>query len=228
MRNLFFLFMLMLTFQVAKGQTPSKKRANYPYLTYLPNDYLQKKYPLVIFLHGSSLVGNDLNKLKQYGLPKEVEKGRSFDFIAVSPQCPSGKLWSSEDWFGPLYEELLEKYPIDTNRVYLTGVSMGGGGVFDVAKDYPDAFAALAPLCAWASTTERICNLKEIPIWTFHGTKDDVVPISQTESKVKALKDCQGNIEFTRLEGEGHSIHWLYEPESKYDIFAWLLKHSKN
>lgn len=209
------------------AQSLSKTEAKYNYLIYLPKDHLEKKYPVIIYLHGSSHRGNDLNKLKQYGLPHEIDKGQEFDFIIISPQCPDGKLWSTENWFGPLYAELISKYQIDTNRIYLTGVSMGGGGVFDVAKDYPDKFAALVPLCAWASGIERLCSISHIPIWTFHGTEDNVVPISQTVSKVEALKSCNGNIQFTSLENQGHRIQWLYGNQESYDIYEWMLKHKK-
>lgn len=221
------MLILLATVKSLHSQPLSKNEAKYNYLVYLPKDHQEKKYPVIIYLHGSSHSGNDLNKLKQYGLPHAIDKGREFDFIVISPQCPDGKLWSSENWFGPLYAELISKYQIDTNRIYLTGVSMGGGGVFDVAKDYPDIFAALVPLCAWASGTDRICNISHIPIWTFHGTEDNVVPISQTERKVETLQACEGNIQFTRLESEGHRIQWLYESQESYDIYEWMLKHKK-
>jgi predicted peptidase len=202
----------------------------YPYLTYLPKDYTTsgKKYPLVIYLHGSSGRGTNLASVKVSGLPRMAEEGQRFDFILIAPQCPAGKIWSSEDWAGPLLKELKTKYRVDNSKIYLTGVSMGGGGTFDVAKKYPDVFAALAPLCAWASDTYQICKLKNIPVWTFHGTEDHVVPISQTEQKVKALKECGGNIKYTRLKGEGHGIHGVYNPQNEYKLLEWMLSHSKN
>jgi predicted peptidase len=207
-----------------------KERKNYEYLLYLPKDYQtsNKKYPLVIYLHGSSQRGKDLSKLKAYGLPQLIEQGADFEFIIASPQCPSeAPLWSSENWFEPLFEELSSKLKIDLDRVYLTGISMGGGGTFEVAKDNPDKFAALVPLCAWQSSASDICKLKNVPIWTFHGVADDIVPISQTTEKVKKLNDCKGNVKFTQLEKEGHSIHWLYADKEKYRIFDWMLSHKK-
>ena len=213
----------------SKAQHLEKTKAKYDYHLYLPQDYQQnnKKYPLLIYLHGSSQRGDDLNKLKGYGIPRAVAQGQHFDFIAVSPQCPSNKYWFSEDWFSVLYAELQSKYRIDPSRIYLTGVSMGGGGVFEVAKDYPNTFAALVPLCAWLSGTDRLCTLKNIPIWTFHGTEDEVVPISETDSKVKTLEKCQGRITYTKLENEGHGIHWLYEKRDVYDIYKWMLQFKK-
>jgi predicted peptidase len=231
MVKLYLLLLGMLSMCSSKqprANTPlSKVDANYNKLIYLPKDHKEKDYPLIIYLHGSSHKGDDLEKLKQYGLPYEIEKGHEFDFIVVSPQCPSGKGWATDNWFEPLYEELTKNYRIDSSRVYLTGISMGGGGVFEVAKDHPDRFAALVPLCAWASTTDRICKLQKTPIWTFHGQDDQVVPISETESKVAALQACQGDIVYTRLENEGHGIQWLYDPEGPYDIYEWMLQHKK-
>lgn len=205
-----------------------KSKADYNYLIYLPKNYsVQKKYPLVIYLHGGSHKGNDLNKLKEYGLPYLVDTGKDFDFIIVSPQCPDNKYWSSENWFEPLYEKILSKYQIDTNRVYLTGISMGGYGTYIVAMDFPDKFAAIMPLCGGCndSDTTRICNLKDTPIWTFHGTADDMIPISETERIVTALSECNGNIKFTKLKGEGHGIQYLYEKNS--EIYKWMLKQKK-
>jgi predicted peptidase len=227
MTRLLLILSLLTTALVVQAQNLSKSKAKYEYLVNLPKDHQEKKYPLIIFLHGSSMRGNDLSKLKAYGLPKAYEQNEKFPFILVTPQCPSGKLWSTDDWFGPLYADLIKKYKVDTSRVYLIGISMGGGGVFDVAKDYPDKFAALVPLCAWASTTDRICNIKDIPVWTFHGTEDQVVPISETVEKVAALKKCKGNIQFTKLDNQGHGIHWIFENRDVYDIYQWLFKHKK-
>ncbi len=216
---------------LAPGGDPASGTAvSYSYLSYLPAGYATAKetaYPLVIYLHGSSARGSNLASVKVSGLPRLAEDGRKFDFILVAPQCPSGRLWSSEDWAGPLLKELNGRYRIDPDRIYLTGVSMGGGGTFDVAKRYPGTFAALAPMCAWASDTYQLCKLKNIPIWTFHGTEDHVVPIAETEQKVKVLKDCGGRIKYTRLKGEGHSIHFVYDPDNEYRLLEWMLSHSK-
>lgn len=202
--------------------------AHYRYLAYVPGDYAhsKKNYPLVIYLHGSSARGNNLASVKRSGLPAMAEEGSQLGFILIAPQCPAGKLWSSDDWAGPLLKEVESKYRIDKSRVYLTGVSMGGGGTFDVAKRYPHTFAALAPLCAWASDTYQICRLKDTPVWTFHGTDDHVVPVSETDLKVKVLKDCGGQVRYTRLKGEGHSIHFVYDPGNEYKLLEWMLGHS--
>lgn len=206
-----------------------KSKADYNYLIYLPEDYHKenKNYPLVIYLHGGSHKGDDLNKLKGYGLPYLVEQGRDFEFIIVSPQYPNNKYWSTDDWFEPLYEKIRAEYRIDTDKVYLTGISMGGYGTYIVAMDYPDRFAAIVPLCGGCndSDTTRICNFKDIPVWAFHGTADDKIPVSETERIVNALNGCGGNIKFTRMEGEGHGIEFLYE--ERPEIYKWMLGQNR-
>jgi predicted peptidase len=219
---------LIWTFLPAEttAQTSSKSREKYNYLLYLPKDYAAKKanYPLVIYLHGGSQKGQDLAKLKIYGLPYLVDKGQNFDFIIASPQCPDGKFWSTDNWFEPLYNELINKYRIDPKRVYLTGISMGGYGTWQTAVAYPDKFAAIMPLCGGCDDSTQICQIKKLPVWTFHGIADDLISISETDRLVKRLAQCGNQVKFTRLENVGHNIQYLYEDRSLYD---WLLKQHK-
>ncbi|QIH35543.1 dienelactone hydrolase family protein [Sphingobacterium sp. DR205] len=206
-----------------------KQRVNYKHLTYLPKNYNTdtSKYPLVIYLHGGSQKGNDLEKLKIYGLPYLVDKGRDFNFVMVAPQCPEGKYWSTENWFDSLYNEVTSNYHIDKSRVYLTGISMGGYGTYITALNHPEKIAAIVPLCGGIndSDTSRICTLKDIPILTFHGTADADISIHETERIEESLKKCNGDITFHRLEGEGHGIQYLYE--TKPEIYEWLLRQRK-
>lgn len=184
-------------------------------------------YPLIIYLHGSSHRGNDLNKLKGYGLPYVIDKGKEFNFIVASPQCPDGKYWSTENWFDSLYTELTTKYRVDQSRVYLTGVSLGGYGTFIAGIEHADKLAAIVPLCGGVNDSDmtRLCSsLKNIPIWAFHGTADNIIPITETERVVKTLEECKGNLKFTRLENEGHSIQYLYESD---EIYEWMLRWRK-
>jgi len=208
------------------AQTTGKPKSKYAYLLYLPKGYAQQqhKYPLLVYLHGGSQRGNDLNKLKEYGLPTLVERGREYPFIVASPQCPEGKYWSTEDWFDSLYAELATTYRIDKRRIYVTGISMGGYGAWQVAADYPDRFAAVVPLCGGLNDSTQVCRIKRIPVWTFHGTEDDVIPISETEKLVRGLQQCNGKVKFTRLENEGHAIQYLYERD---EMYQWLLKQKK-
>jgi predicted peptidase len=212
----------------ASAQTQPKPKAYYPYLLYLPKDYSnsKKKFPLVIYLGGGSQRGDDLNKLTSYGVPFYIAKGHEYDCIIASPQCPDTKYWTTENWFDSLYSDLTSKYRIDTTRMYVTGISIGGFGTWQVAMDYPDKFAAIAPLCGGVndSDTANISKLRHLPIWTFHGTADYLILISETERVVSKLKAHNGNVKFTRLEKEGHGIQYLYADNK---IFDWLLKHQR-
>lgn len=224
------LFLLSIsTLCLSNTLAQSKKKVNYKYLLYVPKDYNENKkdYPLVIYLHGRSRRGNDLNMLKKYGPPFLVKKGYDFDFIIASPQCPATKYWSSENWFEPLYSELKNKYQVDTNKVYLTGMSMGGYGVFSTALEYPETFAALIALCGGCmnSDLKRICTLKHIPIWAFHGAKDELVPFSESKKIADALKKCDGNMKLTKMPNAGHAIHEVYEDNT--ELYKWMLKQQR-
>lgn len=210
------------------AQIPLKPKADYPYLLYLPEEYStdDRSFPLVIYLGGGSQSGDDLNKLKTYGVPFYIEQGHEYNFIVASPQCPKNKYWTEEDWFDSLYADLMSKYRIDTTRIYVTGISNGGFGTWQVAMDHPDMFAAIAPLCGGVNDkdTSNICSLKDLPVWTFHGTADNMIPISETERIVNKLA-VYGHIKFTRLQDEGHGIQYLYEDNR---IFDWLLQHCRH
>ena len=200
----------------------NKKKVRYQYLIDTPDDYernLQDSYPLLIYLHGGSHKGNDLDLLKGYGLPKLIEEGNKFDFIVVSPQCPIGKYWTTENWFDSLYLDLQANYRIDTTRIYATGISMGGFGTWELAMDYPGLIRAIVPLCGGCNDSLNVCKIKHIPIWTFHGDKDDLIPINETERLAKRLLDCSGNIKFTRLKNRGHGIQDIYEND---EIYKWI------
>lgn len=215
--------MMMVLKSSLSAQTADKVKARYNYLLYLPDNYDSlKNWPLMIYLHGGSQKGNDLNKLKAYGPPQLIDQGKKFDFIVASPQCPDGRYWSTENWFDSLYAELLAGYRVDTNRVYLTGISMGGYGTYITAMDHPGKFAALLALCGGCndSDTSRICNLRNVPIWASHGTADDIVSINETKRIVNRLEQCNGKIKFTPLENEGHGIQFIYEQQ---DIYDWML-----
>ncbi|MFC2085557.1 prolyl oligopeptidase family serine peptidase, partial [Bacteroidota bacterium] len=169
--------------------------AKYKYLLYSPKDYKNdttKLWPLIIYLHGGSGRGNDLTKLYAAGIPDQIYRGRDFQFIIASPQCPIHLRWSTDNWFNNFYDEIIKKYRIDTNRVYLTGVSLGGAGTWYLAVKYPKRFAAIAPMCGFTShiqfINDNINRLKNIPVWAYHGKKDLNVPFEETERLIKILK----------------------------------------
>ena len=199
---------------------------SYRYLLYLPKDYgrqSSRKWPLLLYLHGRSCRGYNLEKLKRYGPPYLVSEGWSFPFIIVSPQCPPDRIWNTDDWFPSLYRSLSDKYRIDQKRIYLTGMSMGGSGVWALAMKHPEYFAAAIPLCGgWR--TKNIKAMKDVPVWAFHSENDKIISPTETEKMVNALRKAGGKVRYSKLKGQGHSIHRIYE---KREIYEWLLKHRK-
>jgi len=195
------------------------------YLLYLPGDYNagSREWPLMIFLHGSGERGTDLELVKKNGLPRRLEDGMQLPGIVVSPQCPLDTRWSV-----PVLEQfldsLLKDYRIDTDRIYLTGLSMGGQGTWNWAMADPERFAAIAPVCGKTDTTHAAA-LKEMPIWVFHGAKDDVVPIEDSERMVEALKRMGNKVKFSAYPDANHDS-WTETYENPR-LYKWLLKHHK-
>ncbi len=203
------------------------KELNLNYLLYLPKSYEQKdSWPLILFLHGSGERGQDLEIVKRTGLPAKIEDDEDFPFIVVSPQCPQPFNWSNlfdELFF--LLQELKTNYKIDSTKIYLTGLSMGGYGTWELAMKYPEEFAAIVPICGWTDNIENLHLVKRLPIWTFHGAKDDVVPISAAETIVEELKKLGNNVKFTVYPEAGHDS-WT-ETYGNTELYRWLLQQSK-
>lgn len=195
------------------------------YLLYLPKDYSKtdKKWPMVLFLHGAGERGEDLELVKNHGLPKLIEQGRSFPFIVLSPQCHENQRWSIE-FLNALLSETFLKYEIDENRIYVTGLSMGGFSAWELALKYPERFAAIAPVCGGADP-QKACLIKHLPVWAFHGAKDKIVPIDRAQAMVDALRSLGGDVKFTVYPDAGHDS-WTetYENQELYD---WLLRHHR-
>ena len=138
------------------------------YLLYLPKEYSpQESWPVLLFLHGAGERGNDLDRVKVHGPPKLIAAGKDFPMIVVSPQCPSGQWWRPNE-LSTLLDEIVEKYSVDQDRIYVTGLSMGGYGTWALAAYSPERFAALVPICGGgeAFATRRFAH---VPVWVFHG-----------------------------------------------------------
>jgi len=197
------------------------------YLLYLPEDYGRKeqKWPLMLFLHGAGERGDNLDLVKKHGPPKLVERGKQFPFIIVSPQCPAGVWWPEKiDTLVALLDEIASKYAVDTDRVYLTGLSMGGFGTWSLACRHPERFAAIAPICGggmWFLAD----RLKAVPVWAFHGAKDPVVPLDMSESMVKAVKRMGGDARLM-VYPEAQHDSWT-ATYSNPKLYEWFLSHRK-
>jgi predicted peptidase len=198
------------------------------YLLYLPTGYDRdsgKKWPLILYLHGIGERGSRLSLLKKHGIPKVVENDGNLPFITISPQCPDDTFWFDHyDKMKALIEEVVRTYDVDVNRIYLTGNSMGGYGTWALAMKYPDRFAAIAPICG-GGIPEQVCVLKDVPVWAFHGEKDDLVKLSEGQKMVDALKACGGNVRFTVYEGVGHDS-WTMTYENP-ELYEWFLKQTR-
>jgi len=221
-------FTVSLTAKTPGGNSPlmAEKSKTYPYLAYLPDGYNKtnaKAWPLIIYLHGSSCKGNNLERLKKYGPPFYLERGMNVDAIVISPQCPSNKNWTAGAWFESFYKELKDKYNIDPSRVYLTGMSLGGFGTWDIASRYPEYFAAIMPLCG-GGQTRMVETLKDIPTWVFHGEVDKKVNLNRSVQMVDALQELGSRPKFSVLKGQGHGIQKVYSDQT---IYKWLLSQHK-
>lgn len=196
------------------------------YLLYLPPDYDQKEtWPLLVFLHGAGERGSDLNRVKAHGPAKLVEQGKDFPFVIVSPQCPEGQWWPvlGREVMA-LIDEIMEHYKIDPDRVYLTGLSMGGYGTWSIASTWPQRFAAIVPICG-GGRPFTAAALKNIPVWAFHGAKDPIVPLQESEQMVEAVNRVGGNAKLTVYPDAGHDS-WAQTYDNP-DVYEWLLSHRK-
>ena len=195
------------------------------YLLSLPLGYEKsdRPFPLLVFLHGSGESGDDLNRVKANGPPKLIETGKEFPFIVLSPQS-SGRGWNPVV-LNALLDEVISNCRVDKDRIYLTGLSMGGSGTWQFAAAYPQRFAAIAPICGAARGIDA-ATIKDIPIWVFHGAKDDAVPIARSKEMIEALEKAGAKqVKFTEYPDAGHDS-WTVTYDNP-EFYAWLLSHSR-
>jgi predicted peptidase len=222
--RLFFIF-LSLTFSLSVfGQLSAVKgETHYNFWINLPADSILKNNPpILVFLHGRSLSGTDLNKVKKYGVIHEIEKGRNVPAIVVAPQVASGS-WDPDKVL-ELVEYIQKKYTTDTNRVYVCGMSLGGYGTLHFAGKYANKITAAVALCGGGNPTEAK-NLASIPLWIQHGTADEAVPVARSREVVAAIKTVnQGkNLIYTEIPGANHgSLERVFRSDEMYD---WLFSH---
>jgi predicted peptidase len=195
------------------------------YLLYLPKDYAgsTEKYPLILFLHGAGERGNNLTLVKTHGPPMLAALGKEFPFIIVSPQCPEEEWWSSE-CLVMLLDEVASRYRVDKDRVYVTGLSMGGFGTWDLAIKYPERFAAIAPICG-GGNPKKVGGIKDLPTWVFHGAKDQTVPVSKSQEMVDALKKAGSDVKFTVYPEADHNS-WTVTYDNP-ELYEWFLQHHR-
>lgn len=194
------------------------------YVVQIPEGYAEddSRWPLILFLHGAGQRGTDPARLREEAAPPVIAAEMAgFPFVVVSPLCPEDDWWEPFDIVA-LLDEVLERYRIDPSRVYLTGLSMGGYGAWETAMRYPDRFAAIAPVCGGGRPL-LAARIRHIPAWVFHGAKDPVVPLSESERMVEALRRLGGSVRFTVYPDAEHDS-WTATYNNR-DLYRWFLEH---
>ena len=222
----------MLTFSTAakaqydflrpvKGEIPG----GYDFWVYTPTDYYYslETTPVVMFLHGASLCSKDMNRSRRYGPLDAIVRGRQIDALVIVPQNPGGA-WDP-DKLNDILEWTKKNYAMDSTRVYVLGMSLGGYGTMDFAAAYPDKIAAAMALCGGCSAKDK-SGLGRLPLWIIHGTGDRAVPVKQSQTVVKQLQDTNNDkrLRFDWLQGASHGAlaRILYMRKT----YEWLFSHS--
>lgn len=181
-------------------------------------------WPLMVFLHGAGERGTDLNLIKKHGPPKFAGQNAVMDsFFMIAPQCPPGRWWDVKA-VKDLIDQTLASQPVDPKRVYITGISMGGFATWALLKDYPELMAAAVPICGGGDPAS-VARFKSVPIWAFHGDKDEAVPVQRSIEMADALKQAKGDIRFTLYPGVTHDC-WTRTFENP-ELYSWLLGHQR-
>jgi predicted peptidase len=181
--------------------------------------------PILLFLHGRSLCGNDLDKVKRYGIISEIMRNRKINAYVVAPQCPVGKGWEP-DKVMDIITYIKNNYDTDNNRIYVIGMSLGGYGTLNFAGKYASEITAAVALCGGGDERDAE-NLNSIPLWIMHGRADKAVPFSESEKIVRAIRSCGGNLlRFSAYNSLGHGE--LGQCFMFDEIYDWLFIYSKD
>jgi predicted peptidase len=210
------------------------------YLLFLPKGYAaaaDKRWPTILFLHGAGERGTNVWQVDIHGPSQYILDHPDFPFILVSPQCPADQAWSN-DLLLELLDDVSASYRVDSQRVYLTGLSMGGFGTWSLALAHPERFAAAAPICGGGellhvllaqhgfTSPAKTKALKGLPIWAFHGAKDTVVPPGESERMIQALEGLgAGEVKLTVYPEATHNA-WT-QTYSNPEFYQWLLAHRR-
>lgn len=209
-----------------------------------PLDYdPSRKYPLVVFLHGAGERGDDNRAQLKHGMADFCQASRRErdPCYVLAPQCPSEQKWTDVDWTKDsiklpaessrslqlvfaVIDSMLADAAIDKNRIYITGLSMGGYGTWDALARRPDFFAAAAPICGGADTATAE-SLRHIPIWCFHGDQDKTVNVQYSRDMIAALKQAGGDPRYTEYPGVGHNS-WS-QAYSNDELYTWLFSNRR-
>ncbi len=228
-KHLLMLLWLALAFYRVAAQKFTAHRnevsGSYNFWFYNPEPSISEDshFPLLIFLHGQSLCGNNLDKVKRYGAIDAVARGRYIDSYIMAPQNPGGA-WNPRKIMS-LVEWAQRNYNVDTTRIYVYGMSLGGFGTIDFAATYPDKVACAMALCG-GGTVADLSGLSKVPLWIVHGTADRAVPVSSSDKVVAAIRATgdDSRLIYTRMPGVNHGrparIFYMLQ------TYDWLFSHS--
>jgi len=198
----------------------------YDYLLQLPEGYREnrrQRWPLVLFLHGLGERGKNLELVKRHGLAKAIAQGTRYPFIVVSPQCPDDEWWNVLA-LEALIEHAAKKYRVDPDRIYVTGLSMGGYGTWALAQRHPERYAAVVPICG-GGEVRHAPELRSLPLWAFHGAQDFTVPVKRSQEMIDAIKAAGGSPKLTIYPEGGHNV-WD-ETYANPELWTWLLAQKR-
>jgi pimeloyl-ACP methyl ester carboxylesterase len=198
----------------------------YPYLVDLPQAYAAdpaKRWPLILYLHSGNEKGHNLQQVRVSGLAGAIAKGRQVPAVVISPQCPPTNDWEPQI-VAQLLDDVCAKYRIDPDRIYLTGASMGADAVWSLALDHPERYAAIVTIAADTDPADA-ARVKDLPVWAFHGQKDEEVPVEQTISMVNALRQVGGHVHMTLYPDLGHGA-WgqTFDTDA---LYTWLFAQKR-
>ncbi|KQC29371.1 carbohydrate esterase [Flagellimonas eckloniae] len=214
--------------QLIEDELQTVTTENLKYYLYYPQDYEsgdQKEFGLLLFLHGGGESGGDLEEIKKNGPPKLLVEGKQFPFLVLAPQNPYRRKWWNTEAIIKLLDSVVETNNVDKNRIYLTGLSRGGSAAWELATQYPKKFAAMAVVCGMAPLPYAHWINKKMPIWVFHGDKDKVISVDESDKMVAKLKEMNYDVRYTRYEDVGHNS-WsrAYTTE---ELYEWFVKQKQ-
>lgn len=221
--SLFFLESCASQSRLIENEIQTVNTENLKYYLYYPEGYdsdEDEQFGLLLFLHGGGESGGDLDELKESGPPKLLVEGKQFPFLVLAPQNPHKRKWWNTEAVVQLLDSIVETNRVDTDRIYLTGLSRGGSAAWELTTQYPDKFAALAVVCGMAPMPYAHWINKKMPIWVFHGDQDEVISVEESDKMVAKLKQMKYDVKYTRYEGVGHNS-WsrAYTNDSLYTWF---------
>jgi predicted peptidase len=224
------------TFSAYQFRTTRPAVTKLNYLLHLPEGYdakASKLWPTILFLHGAGERGDELEKVLVHGPPKLAKRDPKFPFIVIAPQTPAGGRWHADELLA-LLDNVTGDHKVDPKRVYLTGLSMGGYGSWELGAAHPERFAAIAPICGGGNTIDvRLARrveghpLKTLPVWAFHGAKDSVVPLSESERMIEAFKSIGNQDVKLTVYPEANHDSWT-ETYDNPKLYEWFLSHASN